>query len=614
MKKFFGISFLIFFVSFYSVLNAQITRQQCYMCHTNPSLQKQITTSSGVEIIPLYVDSTKYNLSLHHFLECVSCHTDINSLNLFSHQLTKSYGGWARFSVKNDTVTAGQEKTRNYTTAASMSCNKNGCHPTKAAFDSSAHFLTFRQRHASVRTVNGESVGENYVNNDCNRCHTTCATCHFQSMKKIFLEGDILTIWDSLQTFGDGAEPLKSKANNLTQYAMDWTTNVESHTFLTGDSLRANNDVCRSCHLGFYKPPMNGFLSTLSPYPKAYGTNIKRHPQTQEVTLSAAHNNQKCANCHTDVHAYPGTRAFDWQVEGDVKCQTCHTSPNHTAFGAYAQHTTVDCISCHFRGFVKSTGQTGHDVWRFENELTGRVRPLAIKYNEAVSWYPHNIVRPDLTTSCATKCHYEGNIIGVLAIPVELTSFNAEMSNGLVVLKWETATETNNRGFEIQRKAGNYDWQTVGFVSGKGTTTEMTRYTYSDNPVGVTNLSKITYRLKQLDYDGKANYSKEINVEYTGAPKTFSLEQNYPNPFNPATVIRYAVPTESKVKVVVYNLTGEVVKELVNEVQSAGFHESTFNTNSGVSLSSGIYFYSIEATPLNGNDSFRQTKKMILLK
>jgi hypothetical protein len=199
-------------------------------------------------------------------------------------------------------------------------------------------------------------------------------------------------------------------------------------------------------------------------------------------------------------------------------------------------------------------------------------------------------------------------------IPVELTGFTAEMSNGLVALNWQTATETNNRGFEIQRKTGNYNWQTVGFVSGKGTTTQMSHYTYSDNPVGVTNLSKITYRLKQLDYDGKVNYSKEINVEFTGAPKTFSLDQNYPNPFNPATVIRYAVPTESKVRVVVYNVSGEVVKELVNEVQSAGFHESTFSSNSGTNLSSGIYFYSIEATPLNGNNAFKQTKKMILLK
>jgi len=199
-------------------------------------------------------------------------------------------------------------------------------------------------------------------------------------------------------------------------------------------------------------------------------------------------------------------------------------------------------------------------------------------------------------------------------IPVELLGFTAEMSNGLVALNWETATETNNRGFEIQRKTGNYNWQTVGFVSGKGTTTQMSNYSYIDNPVGVINYAKITYRLKQLDYDGKANYSKEINVEFTGAPKNFSLDQNYPNPFNPATVIRYAVPTESKVKVIVYNLSGEVVKELVNQVQSAGFHESTFNTNSGINLSSGIYFYSIEATPLNGNNSFRQTKKMILLK
>ena len=188
------------------------------------------------------------------------------------------------------------------------------------------------------------------------------------------------------------------------------------------------------------------------------------------------------------------------------------------------------------------------------------------------------------------------------------------MSDGLIALKWETATETNNRGFEIQRKTDKYAWQTIGFVSGKGTTTEMSYYSYSDNPVGITNYAMISYRLKQLDYNGKVNYSKEINVEFTGAPKTFSLDQNYPNPFNPATVIRYAVPTDSRVRVVVYNVSGEVVKELVNDVQAAGFHESTFSTNSGASLSSGIYFYSIEATPLNGNNSFRQTKKMILLK
>ncbi|PIU45353.1 MAG: hypothetical protein COS95_04230 [Ignavibacteriales bacterium CG07_land_8_20_14_0_80_59_12] len=400
-----------------------VPNSTCFLCHSNLTLKKAITLSNGTqEFVPLFVDSTKFKTNKHATLLCVNCHTDITTANQFGHQLAKTYGGWARFSAKNDTVTATGERTRNYYTAAAMSCNKNGCHTTKASFDSSAHHLTFRQKHASLRTVNGESVGEAYVNNDCNRCHTTCATCHFRATRNQYLAGDVLSIWDSLQTFGDGAEPLKTKSNNLTQYAMDWTTNVESHTFLTGDSLRANNDVCRSCHLGYYKPPMNGFLSTASPYPKAYGTNIRRHPQTQEVALSAKHTTLNCANCHTDVHAYPGTREFDWQAEGDVKCQTCHASPGHSAFGAYVQHTTVDCISCHFRGFVKSTGQNGHDVWRLHNEQTGRVRPLAVKYNEAVSWYPHNIERPNTTTSCANKCHYQGNLLGATVSPTSVAS------------------------------------------------------------------------------------------------------------------------------------------------------------------------------------------------
>jgi len=71
---------------------------------------------------------------------------------------------------------------------------------------------------------------------------------------------------------------------------------------------------------------------------------------------------------------------------------------------------------------VKSTGQNGHDVWRLHNEPTGRVRPLAVKYNEAVSWYPHNIERPNTTTSCATKCHYQDNLLGATVFPTSVAS------------------------------------------------------------------------------------------------------------------------------------------------------------------------------------------------
>ena len=154
-----------------------VSNSTCFMCHSNLTLKKTVNLSNGTqEFVPLFVDSTKFKTNKHAALLCVNCHTDITTANQFSHQLAKTYGGWARFSAKNDTVTATGERTRNYYTAAAMSCNKNGCHTTKASFDSSAHHTTYKQTHASLRTVNGESVGEAFVNNDCNRCHLTCAT------------------------------------------------------------------------------------------------------------------------------------------------------------------------------------------------------------------------------------------------------------------------------------------------------------------------------------------------------------------------------------------------------------------------------------------------------
>ena len=91
----------------------------------------------------------------------------------------------------------------------------------------------------------------------------------------------------------------------------------------------------------------------------------------------------------------------------------------------------------------------------------------------------------------------------------------------------------------------------------------------------------------------------------------FRLEQNYPNPFNPSTTIKYAVPVQSQVKILIFNSIGESIVELVNRSQSAGTYTVTWNAEN---VSSGIYFYSIEAIPSDGSDLFREVKKMILLK
>ena len=118
-------------------------------------------------------------------------------------------------------------------------------------------------------------------------------------------------------------------------------------------------------------------------------------------------------------------------------------------------------------------------------------------------------------------------------VPVELTSFTASVSENNVKLLWETASEINNSGFNIERKSANSEYSTVGFVPGFGTTTEPKSYTFSDNNLRT---GVYTYRLKQIDFDGTFEYSSEASVEVT-APAEFSLDQNYPNPFNPSTKI-----------------------------------------------------------------------------
>jgi len=108
------------------------------------------------------------------------------------------------------------------------------------------------------------------------------------------------------------------------------------------------------------------------------------------------------------------------------------------------------------------------------------------------------------------------------------------------------------------------------------------------------------------------NSTNLIKVENNRAlPANFSLSQNYPNPFNPETVVKYSIPSESKVELKVFNLLGEQISVLVNEVKEAGLYQVKFN---GKGIASGIYFYELSAKPVNGLPSYHSYKKMILLK
>ena len=190
--------------------------------------------------------------------------------------------------------------------------------------------------------------------------------------------------------------------------------------------------------------------------------------------------------------------------------------------------------------------------------------------------------------------------------PVELTSFKAIIDKNNVELKWQTETEKNNSGFEVQKRKlvdrnQKSEWKKIGLVEGQGTSTTLNYYSFNDKDIPP---GQYQYRLKQIDYDGSFKYSDIADVNIMG-PTEFSLEQNYPNPFNPSTTIKYSIAKAGKVSLQVFNILGEEIVDLVNDYKEAGNYEVNFNAEK---LSSGIYYYRLRS------GRYTSVKKMILLK
>ena len=195
-------------------------------------------------------------------------------------------------------------------------------------------------------------------------------------------------------------------------------------------------------------------------------------------------------------------------------------------------------------------------------------------------------------------------------IPVEMLSFSAKANSDNVLLSWATASEMNNQMFEVQRANGNnsennLDWKTIGYVEGKGTTTERSDYLFIDGSP----ISGISYyRLKQIDFDGTFRILNAEMVDFNPV-KEFTLEQNYPNPFNPSTTINYSIPTAAKVSLKVYNLLGSEVAVLVDEFKEPGNYSVEFSTEKlKNNIGSGVYIYTLKS------GSFTQTRKMVVIK
>lgn len=196
-------------------------------------------------------------------------------------------------------------------------------------------------------------------------------------------------------------------------------------------------------------------------------------------------------------------------------------------------------------------------------------------------------------------------------LPVELVYFFAEVYEDSVLLKFGTATEVSNYGFEIQRAQNGLSFEVIGFVDGNGNSNSPKDYTFADSLVDRSGL--VYYRLKQIDFNGTSEYSDTISVNFVSniklennsIPDKFDLFQNFPNPFNSMTNFQFNIPQISDFTFELFDINGQKIKTLFIGELYPGNYSYQLNMDD---FSSGIYlvkFYSKD---------YSSIKKILLLK
>lgn len=278
------------------------------------------------------------------------------------------------------------------------------------------------------------------------------------------------------------------------------------------------------------------------------------------------------------------------------------------------QYLGLDTTATVISGWAMPTTNYSSGVLKFS-----AVGPQPIDREGVLLWVNFNVIGADSSATLVDIGQMSFNsgyylaqtrdgmvrVFGV--VPVELSSFSATVVNRDVHLFWATASERHNFGFFVERKTETAsEWQTIGFVPGKGTTAQPQQYVFIDRHPGSQNWY---YRLRQQDLDGSITFSHIIMINLM--PNELALAQNYPNPFNSTTQIRYELPAgQHQVRLVIYDLIGKMIRKLVDEPnQTGGVYHVIWDgrDDEGNAVASGIYFYQLSA------DGKIFIKKMILV-
>jgi hypothetical protein len=306
-----------------------------------------------------------------------------------------------------------------------------------------------------------------------------------------------------------------------------------------------------------------------------------------------------CANMHTDGVTSTGSdviiaaaQARQVPVISAKQMLTWLDGRNTSSFGAMNWNSNV-------LSFTVTAGAGAHKLQgMLPVTVSNNQQLISITYNGNPVSYSTEIIKGiNYAFFDANGGSYQATY--ALTLPVTLVDFSLKTIHDDNHLSWSTSSESNNKGFEIERSTNGQNWKKIDEVNGAGNSEVKQTYSFTDSDLKP---GKYYYRLKQIDFNADHKYSKTIYANINSA-LIYNLGQNYPNPAKQSTVINYTVPAKSNVNISLYDMQGRVIKSLVNGILEAGSYTYTLNVGN---LTNGMYFYKMQT------DDFSATKRLIV--
>jgi hypothetical protein len=427
-----------------------------------------------------------------------------------------------------------------------------------------------------------------------------CQQCHDNPRSNKYVQWESSTHSEALWigSFAQGAANQNNSLQNCIRChdAKGYVNFTKGLTTNTTGMLAADHVsiTCQTCH----DPHGNGNHAALRTSPASSDT------LGNGVHFTLGGTGKLCMDCHKArrdnvVYTQPNITTGTWGPHHSVQTDVL-LGENAASFDGVPYQTSPhkfavgnSCVTCH----MSATPETGNMNRDKVGDHTFRLHNSETGYDHTTSCISCHGPRESFEDFIARSDYDEDGTIE--PVREEIHGLTALLANwlpprGVDSISWEAIRDSNS--LDLRKAFWNY--QLIAYDGSGGM--HNTRFAVD------------VLRRSIIALGGPLS---SIRLDEVEVPESYTLAQNYPNPFNPSTTIRYSVPFESQVKVTVYSLTGEMIRQIVNNIHEIGVYEAIFSSNSvGRELSSGVYFYTIEAKALDGSKSFIESKKMILIK